>query len=102
MAENRHAPSTPATICLRWQGASSKAEFVIQLKLYVLTIGVSTYQWPDMRLPLAAKDAQDLATALKRQHWRLYRAVEVKLLTDAQAHKEGTLDGLEWLERQTT
>jgi uncharacterized caspase-like protein len=53
-------------------------------------------------MAFAAKDAADFAAALQRQHGSLYREVEVKLLTDATATKGNILDGLEWLERQTT
>lgn len=101
LAENRYTSSTPATVRLRWGGVAPEA-FVIKPQLYVLAIGVSAYQMPDLRLDFAAQDAQALAAVLQRQHGRLYREVHVKLLTDAQASKEGIQQGLEWLERQTT
>ena len=100
IAENRHATSAPATIRLRWQG--TQEEFTTKPKLYVLAVGIS--QYPDERLHLgfAAKDAQDFVDALQRQNGHLYREVEVKLLTDATATKGDILDGLDWLEKQTT
>jgi WD40 repeat protein len=102
IAENRHAVSEPATIRLRWKGAAAKESFEIKPKLYVLAVGVSAYQDPDMRLNLAAKDALDFGAVWKDQHGRLYSGVELKTLTDAQASKGNILDGLEWLQRQTT
>jgi uncharacterized caspase-like protein len=70
--------------------------------MYVLAIGVSEYRQPDLRLRFAAKDARDLAATFKAQTKILYRAVETKLLLDQQASKSNILDGLEWLQRQTT
>ena len=102
IAENHYAVSVPSTIRLRWQGAPpAQAEFVAKLKLYVLAVGVSRYQQPSLNLDFAAKDAQDLSAALRRQHGKLYRDVEVRLLTDAQANRDAVLDGFTWLERQT-
>jgi hypothetical protein len=102
IAENRHAASEPATIRLRWKGAAAKEAFEIKPKLYVLAVGVSKYQDPDMRLDLAAKDALDFGAAWNEQKGRLYSGVEVRALTDAQATKGNILDGLEWLQRQVT
>jgi WD40 repeat protein len=102
IAENRHAASEPATIRLRWKGAATGEAFEIKPKLYVLAVGVSMYQDPDMRLDLAAKDALDFGAAWNEQKGRLYSGVEVRALTDAQATKGNILDGLEWLQRQVT
>jgi hypothetical protein len=102
IAENRHAVSEPATIRLRWKGAAAREAFEIKSKLYVLAVGVSAYQDPELRLNLAAKDARDFGAAWNEQHGRLYSGVEVKTLTDAQATKGNILDGLERLQRQTT
>ncbi len=102
IAENRHAASEPASIRLRWKGAATGETFEIKPKLYVLAVGVSMYQDPDMRLDLAAKDALDFGAAWNEQKGRLYSGVEVRTLTDAQATKGNILDGLEWLQRQVT
>ena len=100
IAENRYAASEPATVKLRWGGATEAP--VSKPKLYVLAIGISRYRDTHLTLGFAAKDAEDFAAALRRQHGSLYREVEVKLLSDATATKGNILDGLEWLERQTT
>jgi WD40 repeat protein len=102
IAENRHAASEPATVHLVWKGTASKDEFQIKPKLYVFAVGVSEYQDSDLRLGLAAKDALDFGELWKRQKGSLYSGVEARVLTDAQATKGNILDGLEWLQRQTT
>jgi len=102
IAENRFAVSEPATLRLRWKGPVAKEEFEIKPKLYVLSVGISKYQDPDLRLGLAAKDAQDFGSAWKTYAGPMYRGVEIKVLTDAEATKGNILDGLEWLQRQTT
>ncbi len=99
IAENRYAASVPSTIRLRWQG---KEEFVIKPKLYVLSIGVSNYQDRDLTLGFAAKDAEDFAKSMERQKGGLYRDVMVRVLVDRQATKDDILDGLEWIQRETT
>jgi WD40 repeat protein len=102
IAENRHAASEPAAIRLRWKGAAAREEFEVKPRLYVLAVGVSMYQDPEMRLNLAAKDALDFGAVWNDQRGRMYSGVEVRALTDAQATKGNILDGLEWLQRQVT
>lgn len=92
-----------ARLPLRWGGAQNGAtEFTIRPKLYVLTVGVGAYQDPRLRLTYPAKDATDLAQLLAKQRRSLYRDVETKVLVDQQATKDNILDGLEWLQRQST
>lgn len=115
-AENRNGFSAPASLRLRWEGPRAPApatpptdaappasgEADLRPALYVLAIGVGKYAQPDLQLEFAAKDATDFAGALRRQESRLYRKVEVRLLTDAQARRDDVLDGLEWIRRQAT
>lgn len=110
-ATNRHATSTPAVVRVAWAGAQPGAAaasaqaggFQIQPKLYVLAVGVAQYQHADItKLGLPAKDAKDFAAALQAQKGKLYREVEVKLLTDAQATADAVVDGLDWLQKQVT
>jgi WD40 repeat protein len=107
-AENRHGVSVPAVVHVTWRGApppaasAPAADFSVKPKLYVLAVGVSAYQDPAMRLGFPAKDARDFAQAMQRQRGGLYRDVEVKILTDAQASKDEVLDGLDWLRREVT
>jgi uncharacterized caspase-like protein len=116
-AENRHGVSTPVTVRVRWIDplpasnaptvtATTSAPVVAApptAKLYVLAVGVARYQHADINgLDLPAKDASDFAAAMQRQQGRLYRQVEVKLLTDDKATRDEIVDGLEWLSRQVT
>ncbi len=104
-AENRNGTSIPAILMLVWEGAAlakSKDEFEIKPKLYLLAVGVSDYDNPRYKLGLAAKDARDFAAALQNQKGRLYREVEVKLLTDKKAGRDDVLEGLDWLQKQVT
>lgn len=100
IAENKHGPGQPATVRLRWKGKAPVD--ITKPKLYILACGVSKYKNPDYTLNYAAKDATDFADALKQQAGKLYRDVEVKLLTDSGAGKDSILDGLEWIQKQTT
>ncbi len=100
IAENKHGASSPGVVRVRWKGKA--ADDVTRPKLYVFAVGVSKYKNPEYTLDFAAKDAGDFASTLALQKGKLYRDVEVKLLTDDQATKEGVLDGLEWIQKQTT
>lgn len=104
LAETVPTSSPAASVRLRWKSTSSTLEraTAAQPRLNVLAIGVSEYQQAELRLLFAAKDARDLTAQLKAQSRILYRSVETKLLTDRQASKANILDGLEWLQRQTT
>ena len=107
-AESRNGVSVPATLHVRWAGAvpappaASTAEFAVKPKLYVLSVGVAQYQDRALQLQYSAKDARDFANAMKLQGGRLYRDVEIRLLTDAQATRDAVVDGLEWLKTQVT
>lgn len=128
-AENRNGVSTPATVRVKWIGhsdlavpapapppsssaegsesptppASTAGGFVIQPKLYVLAIGVSRYSHPQIpQLGLAAKDAEDFAATMQKQQGKLYREVQMHLLTDAKATRDEVVDGLDWLQKQVT
>jgi WD40 repeat protein/uncharacterized caspase-like protein len=126
-AENGHGISSPATVRVTWTGRSDPAvpapgrsaapdtagspsdatgtagAFVIRPTLYVLAIGVSQYTHPDIpKLGLAAKDAEDFVATMQRQKGKLYRDVQVRLLTDAKATRDDVVDGLDWLQKQVT
>ena len=83
-------------------GAAPTAEFAVKPKLYVLAVGVSKYATPDFNLGYAAKDAKDFAAACVAQKGGLYRDVETKVLCDAEATRDNIVDGLEWVQSQTT
>ncbi|HRT26885.1 MAG TPA: caspase family protein, partial [Syntrophales bacterium] len=101
IAENRYTASEPATVRVRWKGAP-REEFVVKPRLYVLAVGVSNYADKSLRLSFAAKDARDFVTVMDVQKGRLYRDVVVKVMTDEGATKDEILDGLDWLQKETT
>jgi WD40 repeat protein len=100
IAENRFAASVPASVHLVWDTAAPSEQFVAKPKLYVLAVGISAYQKPELKLGYAAKDAKDFSAVMQGQKDGLYRDVEIKLLTDAP--KDNIEDGLDWLQRQVT
>jgi WD40 repeat protein len=101
IAENRFGTSVPSSVRLRWAGKSAN-EFQVKPKLYVLAVGISNYQDKSISLGLPAKDAKDFASSFKTQQGTLYREVITKVLTDQTATKNDILDGLEWIQRETT
>jgi WD40 repeat protein len=104
IASNKFSASEPATIRLRWQGKIEKNEFVILPKLYILAVGVGKYINfpPENQLKYAAKDAHDFVETMKSQKGKLYRDVGTRLLIDDTATRDTVLDGLEWIQRETT
>jgi WD40 repeat protein len=95
--------SAQSSVRIKFQGAPKPSLPVAStptVSLYALVVGVAKFKDPKINpLSWAAKDARDFAAALKQQS-RLYRKVEVKLLTGEEADSGAILDGLAWLERQ--
>jgi WD40 repeat protein len=100
VAENKYSSSEASVVRLRWSGAS-EAE-LMKPNLYILAVGVAEYRNPSWSLNFPAKDATDFVEAMRLQEGGLYSKVEFKLLTDKLATKDNILDGLEWVQRQTT
>ena len=96
VAQNDAGASAPATVNLK------RSANIFKPSLYVLAIGVSAYDNPDLQLQFPAKDASDFSQTLIRQAGLLYEGVEVKLLTDRKATAENIRDGLQWLQSETT
>jgi uncharacterized caspase-like protein/WD40 repeat protein len=84
----------PVTVRLKWNPG-----FAVKPRLYALAVGVSE---PEASIRLAANDANDFAGTLQRQAGGVYREVRAKVLTDGEATKDAILDGLDWLDRETT
>lgn len=104
VAETTQGKSPAASCRLRFArtAESSEQPALLQPRLFLLSIGVSSYRQGDLRLRFAAKDAQDLAQTFKNQQKVLYRSVEARVLTDEQATRNNIVDSLEWLQRTTT
>ena len=93
----RDQPSVAATVPIRWTGAVAEAQ---KPRLYALLVGVSTYRDQSLKLNYAAKDANDLADALRRQEGLLYRSVDIVTLLDAAATKSALEKALTQLKRK--
>jgi WD40 repeat protein len=102
IAENRFAPSVPATIRLKWAGAKVSAT---KPTLYILAVGVSKYANEKYNLQFADKDARDFVAAMTAQKGLQYSDVVIykgKALTNDLASKEEIEEGLDWIRKQTT
>lgn len=70
-------------------------------RLFVLAVGINAYPAKE-RLRYAVKDARDVIQTLRGQARPLYREVDVKLLTNQEADRQGILNGIAWLQREVT
>jgi len=72
-------------------------------KLYIVTIGVSDYVDPDMRLGYAADDARGFGEAMRAQAGGLYSEVKVlPPLIDRAVTRASVISALRWLRKQVT
>jgi WD40 repeat protein len=69
--------------------------------LYVLAVGVSAYPG-DLKLNFAASDAILITNTLKEKAKKVFKNIEVKLLTDKQATRRNIREGLDWLKAKMT
>ena len=102
VARAGNVESTASSVRLKYKGATPEPakETEPSVSLYALVVGVAKFKDPAVpQLAWAGKDARDFAAALKGQN-RLYRKVEIKLLTDEDADNGSIIDGLSWLQRQ--
>jgi WD40 repeat protein len=102
IAENRFAPSVPATIRLRWNGVKVSST---KPTLYILAVGVSKYANEKYDLQFADKDARDFVNTMAAQKGLQYKDVVIyhgKALTNESATKDEIEDGLDWIRKQTT
>jgi uncharacterized caspase-like protein len=70
-------------------------------RLFVLAVGINAYPAKE-RLNYAVKDARDVTQALRTNGRKVYRDIEVKLLTDREADRQGILEGMAWLQHEVT
>ena len=98
--------STPATVRFRFEARESvrfeSAAADTRPRLFVLGIGVSRYRNAKYDLQFAAKDADDFTRVLLRQEGRLYRSVDVVLLSNEHATRAKVREALKWLANVTT
>jgi WD40 repeat protein len=102
LAENDNGTSPETNLHLKWvTPAAPNEDLVFKPRLYVLAIGISDYNSPDLKLGFASKDAGDFATAIYKQKGTLFSDVLIKKLIDKGAAKDSITDGLDWIQRQT-
>jgi uncharacterized caspase-like protein len=105
-ADNRNTRSQPLTLVLKWDGganftAGQQGPAVPHKpRLFVLAVGVSQYQRPDLHLNFAARDAEQFIAAMQAQKGKLYADVIPKLLRDNDATLAGVKAGLDWFASQ--
>lgn len=99
VAGNKFGYSEPVEFKINYLGETQN---ILKPKLYVLAIGVAEYEDKDIRLDFSAKDAKDFANAMSKQKGKLYSDVVVRTLTNKEASKDDILDGLDWIQKQTT
>jgi WD40 repeat protein len=105
-ADNSNARSEPLTIELQWDGRAAFAPgqqgSAAQRKshLFVLAVGISEYQRPELRLNFADRDAKQFVAAMQAQRGKLYAEVNSKLLVNGDATLKNVEDGLAWLQSQ--
>ena len=96
-AESEAGLSMPATV--RVKCARPK---VMKPDLYVLAVGVSSYEDESLALKHAAADARGLADAFGKQKGGMFNRVESRVLVDDQATRRNVLKGLRWLRKSVT
>jgi WD40 repeat protein len=94
--------SEPALVKLAMTRSSAVAADAFKPKLYVLSIGISDYADPTLRLGYPALDAEDFAKAMTAQSGGIYSKVETRILTNRQASREAIIEGFDWLYQQVT
>jgi hypothetical protein len=100
IVKNKFATGVPASVKVKWIG--TREEDILKPKLYILAVGISQYQDKGLTLQFASKDAMDFTRIMEKQKGLLYSDVVIKLLTDSKANKLSILDGLEWIQKETT
>lgn len=69
-------------------------------KLYILSLGISKYRYPNLALAYAVKDTKDFSNTMITQKGVLYSVVVIKMMKNSD--RDMVMKGLEWLERETT
>lgn len=70
--------------------------------LYMLSVGVSEYKNSELTLGFCDDDARAVADVFAGQKGKLFNKTEIRTLIDADASRDGILEGLEWLQASAT
>jgi hypothetical protein len=98
IAENKFGAGDPAKVRVHWTGSTAQ---VAKPTLFVVSVGVSKYNNPALRLGLPAKDAGDLAAAFQAQQGVFYGNVRSQVLVDGQATRASVLHALHCVVQDT-
>jgi hypothetical protein len=99
----RSSPSAVVTL-LRPPALQALAGEAAKPRLLAVLAGISAYAQAELRkgVAFAAQDARDLARSLGLQRGVLYREVICRPLAEEQVTRDGLLDALDWLEKEST
>jgi len=99
IACNKHGASEPAKVQIIWAGSGSDTK----PKLYILAIGVSTYQQKKMSLLFPVKDADDFVKTVTEGAAGLYETV-ITCPSPPRGRwtHNAVLDGLDWIRKEPT
>ena len=98
-AKNRYAISDELLVSVN---KTTNSQNIYKPTLYLLSIGISKYQNSSYNLEVADKDARSIAQMFKAQEGKIYKKVVVKRLLNESATQDNILDGLDWIEKETT
>jgi WD40 repeat protein len=100
IAYNKNGASEPASVQITWAGHGEEPK----PKLYVLAIGVGSYQQESLNnLHFTAKDAEDFVGAVKDHSAGLYETViTYPQPSGGKWTHDAVLDGLDWIRKQPT
>ena len=99
IAHNKHGASTAASVQIDWAGPGSEPK----PKLYLLAVGVGTYQEERLNLRFPAKDAEDFMTAVSDRAGGLYQSViTYPRPSGGTWTHDAVLEGLDWISAQPT
>ena len=94
LVDTEYVQGASEEIEVRYVGGAPKNTIELPT-LYVLAIGISKYP-ATRKLDYAAQDADALAQACQRYSNSLFNNIEVKVLADDQASRQGIFEGLQW------
>lgn len=70
--------------------------------LYVVVIGISDYQKPELKLDFADDDARAVSDLFATQKGRLFKNVDIKPCINETAGRSNIIDALDWLNKKAT
>jgi hypothetical protein len=81
---------------------AATSPIVNQPKLYVLAVGVSANQRPELRRTFASADAQAVGTTLNNQPVRTFSEIQVRIVIEPLVTRFNLEEGFRWLQQSMT